>query len=66
MKNIRRPYGMVSTKQGSMMKGPGITWLWVQPTEFEAAICLNEAYANGYKAGARAAIISYRRRGKGK
>ena len=59
----RRPYGMIKTKQGNMMIGPGITWLWKEPTTFEAAICLNEAYANGYRAGVRA--ISSRRRGKG-
>lgn len=36
--------------------GPGTTWLWVNPTIFEAAICLNGAYADGFKAGVRAAI----------
>lgn len=58
----RRPFGMERKNGKDWVVGPGTTWLWVNPTIFEAAICLNGAYADGFKAGVRAAIRREKKR----
>lgn len=59
---IKRPYRVEKFQGTDCIVGPGTNWLWIAPTTFEAMICLNGAYAEGFKAAIRATKPS--RRGK--
>lgn len=51
---VKRPYRVEKFRGLECIVGPSTNWLWTDPTTFEALICLNGAYADGFKAGIRA------------
>lgn len=53
-KRREKRYRVEMFKRNEMIVGPNTNWLWIDPTTAEALICLNGAYADGFKAGRRA------------